>query len=152
MRRIYNEKEKFISFQITAKPQLRNKMISILNWHAKSNRQLRTSYSKTCNIGINTLTSKEGLNSLSLDRNLDGVSRCSDGSFCNGLPCAGGLGFLPIWCEITVWKAILWNRFISSGVTTVLVPVSKTLLGRSGVFEDASSVLSGWFGKLSSLS
>ena len=81
-----------------------------------------------------TFTSKEGLKSLSLERNFDGVSRCNEGSFWSGCPTAGETEACPECCEITARKALLWKRFISRGVMAVFLWVSSCLTGCSGVF------------------
>lgn len=81
-----------------------------------------------------TFTSKEGLKSLSLDRNLDGVSRCNEGSFWSGCP-AGETGTCRVCCDITAWKALLWKRFISKGVTAVFLCVPRHVAGCSGASE-----------------
>lgn len=78
-----------------------------------------------------TFTSKEGLKSLSLDRNFDGVSRCNEGSFWSGCPTAGETGTWPVCCEITAWNALLWKRFISKGVMAVFLRVSRYVTGCS---------------------
>lgn len=91
-----------------------------------------------------TFTSKEGLKSLSLDRNFDGVSRCNEGSFWSDCPVVGETEACLECCDITVRKALLWKLFISKGVTAVFLRVSRCVTGCSGVsgFRFTSFVVS----------
>lgn len=79
-----------------------------------------------------TVTSKDGLKSLSLDRNLEGVSRWKEGSFLGGCLTGGEAKPCLLCCEMTAWKALLWKRFMSKGVTAFCLWISKCASGCAG--------------------
>lgn len=77
---------------------------------------------------------KEGLKSLFLDRNFDGVFRCKEGFFWSGWFIVGEIECCLVCWEIIVWNVLFWKRFIFKGVTVVFLCVFTCVVGCFGVF------------------